>query len=753
MSTQKLLLKFAKPYPGLIFLTILLGFSGALFNGVGTALIVPVILRIVGQEVDFKGAPPIIQAIMSPFENIPENNRLMVMTGAIICTIFFKNCANYASTLASSSLSRMLTSDMREAGLKLLLEIDIAYYTKMKVGDLINRLGGEISRAASAIGNAIKLIIVVITILVLVGLLLSISWQLTVASTILLFLVTLINQYAISRSKDFGKQLSEMSKAYSITVLETLSGIRLVKSTGNEEREYQRIQKLIREREKAEFKSQVHSEAIAPVSEVTGIVALISIVFLGRTFFADQIASLSAVLLTYLLVLFRLLPFISQLNTLRSSFANTSTSVDLVTDFLRRDNKPFMSNGKQPYIKLQEGIHFQNISFAYPGQEHMVLKKVDLHLPRGTTLALVGGSGAGKSTLADLLPRFYDPISGCISLDNQDLRSFDLKSLRSAMGIVSQDTFLFNDTVENNIGYGRPGATFAEVEAAAKRANAYEFIIKLPQGFETIIGDRGVMLSGGQRQRLAIARALLQDPEILILDEATSALDTVSERLVQTALDDLSRDRTTLVIAHRLSTVQKADQIAVLDQGHVVEVGTHEELLHKGGYYSRLYQMQFTERHEDFTTSHQTFLRTAHEVRTRLNSMIGLLQMLLDDMVESPEERHELITESYNCAGKILNSIEFFEDSVKLHLRLQPTSFSEPEIGLNNSQEDFIRISHEIRTRLNPMLGFLGLLVDNMVENVAEEHELLGEAYHSVIHLIDTIEFFEDSVDVRLLSH
>ena len=221
---------------------------------------------------------------------------------------------------------------------------------------------------------------------------------------------------------------------------------------------------------------------------------------------------------------------------------------------------------------------------------------MSLYLPRGTTLALVGSSGAGKSTIADLLPRFYDPISGHITIDGVDLREYDLQSLRKAMGIVSQDTFLFNDTVGNNIAYGKPEASGEEIMTAAKRANAYEFISKLPQEFDTLIGDRGVMLSGGQRQRLAIARALLQNPEILILDEATSALDTVSERLVQSAIDDLSRDRTTLVIAHRLSTVQKADQIAVLDQGCVVEVGTHEELLQKGSYYSRLYSMQFSER-------------------------------------------------------------------------------------------------------------------------------------------------------------
>jgi subfamily B ATP-binding cassette protein MsbA len=601
MYTNKLLLKFAKPYPGLIILTIVLGFSGALFNGVGTALIVPVILKIVGQEVDLKGAPPILKAILSPFDNLPENNRLWVMAGAIIFTILLKNLATYSSILASSVLTRRLTSDIREAGVQLLLEIDIDYYAKMKVGDLINRLGGETARAASAIGSAVKLVILGITILVFVGLLISISWQLTIATTILLFFVTLINQYAISRARDFGKQLSDFSTSYSITVLETLSGIRLVKATGNEDREYQKIKKLIRDREKADFQSQVHSEAIGPTSEVAGITALILIVFLARTFFTEQITSLSAVLLTYLLVLFRLLPFISQLNSLRSSFANTDASVNVVAEFLGRDNKPFMGNGKLPYTQLEKGVNFNHISFSYPDHEKLILKDVDLYLPRGTTLALVGASGAGKSTLADLLPRFYDPISGSITIDGVDLREFDLKLLRKGMGIVSQDTFLFNDSVRNNIAYGKPNASDEEIITAAKRANAYEFISKLPQEFDTLIGDRGVMLSGGQRQRLAIARALLQDPEILILDEATSALDTVSERLVQAAIDDLSRDRTTLVIAHRLSTVQKAHQIAVLDQGRVVEVGTHEELLQKGGYYTRLYSMQFSDRNEAST--------------------------------------------------------------------------------------------------------------------------------------------------------
>jgi subfamily B ATP-binding cassette protein MsbA len=666
MFQQKnLLLRFAKRYPRKILLTIILGISGAIFNGVSTTLIVPVILNLLNQSIDLQGSPAIIKALMFPFAGVPESYRLTVMAGAIVLAIVFKNLANYASTLVGSSLTRSLTSDLREAGVRLLLDVELDFYSKMKVGDLINRLGGEVNRTANAIGTTIQIGITSITILVFAGLLLAISWQLTLASTLLFSLIVLVNQYAIVRSKSFGKLLSDASSAYSVRVLEMLSGIRLVKATRNEDREYQQLKRLIREREKADFLSQANEAAIAPVTEVFSIVALLSIVFLGRIFFAAQLQSLSAVLLTYLLVLFRLLPQLSQLNNARSQLANTSSSVEVVNDFLRRDNKRFQVNGSVRYTKLQSGIHFNNVSFAYPDHDDMVLKDIDLYLTHGTTLALVGGSGAGKSTLADLLPRFYDPTSGCITLDGKDLREFDIGTLRQSMGIVSQDTFLFNDSVRNNIAYPKPEATDEEIIEAARRANALEFIEHLSEGLNTFIGDRGVLLSGGQRQRISIARALLQNPEILILDEATSALDTVSERLVQEAIEELSRDRTTLVIAHRLSTVQKAHQIAVLDLGRVVEVGTHDELLSKNGYYTRLYTLQFAEE----AARDAALVRSSYEVRTRLNPMIGFLKLLVDDMVDSPEERDELIKESYNSANRILDSIEFIEQSVRIRMK------------------------------------------------------------------------------------
>ena len=593
MSPNKLLLKFALQHPIWVTLTIVLGFSGALFNGVSTVLIVPVILGFLGQDLNLKGVPPVLQPVFSALAG-GNNSNLLLMMGLILIAIALKNVTTYASTLASSHLSRSLVNEIRQEALKLLLEVDLDFYAKTKVGDLINRLGGEVALAANAIRSAIQILTTAITILVFVALLLAISWQLTVVSTVLLLFVSIANHYFVARAKKFGQQLSDSSREYSIRLLEILNGMRLVKATGNESQEYQRLENLVHDREQAEFNAQANTALIAPVNEMAGILTVLAIVILGRMFFATQLASLSTVLLTYLLILFRLLPFVSLLNGIRGGFAGAAPSVAVVHDFLRRDNKPFMKLGDRSYQRLQEGIRFEGLSFAYPGYEGLVLDQIDLWLPKGTTLALVGSSGAGKSTIADLLPRFYDPIRGRIMIDDRNLCDLDVRSLRQSMGIVSQDTFLFNDSVRNNIAYACEQVTDQQIVEAAKRANAYEFIVNLPQGFETAIGDRGVMLSGGQRQRLAIARALLRDPDILILDEATSALDTVSERLVQQALDELSRDRTTLVIAHRLSTIQKADQIAVLDKGRVVEVGTHESLLQRQGLYARLYAMQFS---------------------------------------------------------------------------------------------------------------------------------------------------------------
>ena len=668
MSGKEFILKFIlrKPFNFQIIGNIILGFASGLFNGVNTTLIVPILLQISGQEIELTGSPRIIQFLLSPFEGVPERYRLIVMLLAVILTILLKNLTAYLRSLLTVVFNRSLTNTIKSEMFQTLMDSDLDFFTKAKVGDLTKRLGSDTAQCTQTINAYVSLITQLIILSLFVSLLIFISWRLTLISSLLIALIGIINQLFIRRSKRFGFFLNQEQRNYSIKVIETLSGIRLIKSVGNENREYTKLKELMLSLENIALKAKMNSALISPVNEVTSMITVISILLLGRYLFADQITNVSAILLTYLLILFRMLPMVSQINSSRNAIAKGSASFNMAVDLWRRDNKPIMKPGSIPFQKVKSQIHFYEISFSYPGNDNLVLKNVDISLPRGKTLALVGGSGAGKSTFADLLPRFYDPTSGCITIDGIDLREFDITSLRKKTGIVSQTTHLFNDTVKNNIIYASPDATEDEIIEAVRQANAYDFIMDLPKQWDTQIGDRGVMLSGGQRQRLAIARALLQDPEILILDEATSALDTVSERLVQKAIDQLSRDRTVLVIAHRLSTIQNADQIAVLDQGKLVEIGTHSELLEKeSGYYRHLYYVQFGSQSEaDEHINQETLAKTSYEARGFLNKIMGSLTLLANEIVDTPEERIELTQEAFQSSISLLRTLEKFENQM-----------------------------------------------------------------------------------------
>jgi subfamily B ATP-binding cassette protein MsbA len=564
-------------------------------------------------------------------------------------------------------LSLILAKDMRIDSVILLLEVDIDYYVKSKIGDIFNRFMSEINRAVASIRNYIGLIKTIATAFMYLSILLSISWQLTIISTVLGSFLALLNQYFVKRSKKFGQIITLTAKQQTNKLLELLTGIRLIKAVGNEKYELDSIVEDIEAREKAGLEAQTNNAIIPPLNEIGGVLIIALIIISGRYLFNEQLQALTTILLTYLYVLFRALPLISQINSARGSLLGNSSAVEMVADFLIRENKPFMNNGSIPYQRLESGIHFDNVQFSYPGHEELVLKGIDLWIPKGKMIALVGASGAGKSTIADLLPRFYDPTGGKILFDGQDLRDYDIKTIRKAMGIVSQETFLFNNSLRFNIAYGLTDVSDGEILEATKRANAYEFISKLPEGLDTEIGDRGVRLSGGQKQRLAIARALLRDPDILILDEATSALDTISERLVQEAIDELCRERTTLVIAHRLSTIQKAHQIVVLDKGKVAEIGNHAELLAHGGHYARLHALQFGDKKEGDDNGMQgeqnrkAYL--SYEARSSLNSLLGSLRLVSEDLIDDSNEKQELLEESCSSALRLLHIIENYEHS------------------------------------------------------------------------------------------
>ncbi|MEM9542903.1 MAG: ABC transporter ATP-binding protein [Cyanobacteria bacterium P01_E01_bin.42] len=676
MTPKRLLLKFVFRHPFLVILTILSGFSGAIFNGISTALIVPLVLSFLGQDSELlKRGPEVLQQFLSLFDRFTGDWKYLAMLGVVLLAIVLKNLTAYITAITAGYFSIYLTNEIRLEGLEFLLRVDLDYHTKTKVGDIVNFLNREIGRTVNLIKIALQILTNSLTILVFLWILLALSWQLTLISTFLLVCLSLSNHNLIKRAKTYGRLVSQKSNAYSGKLLEILTGIRLIKTSSTEELEYQRIAKIIREREQAEFKAQANYAILNPINEVGGIIIVIAIVALGRYLFLDRIQSLSTILLVYLVTLFRLLPIIGKLNANRSRFANVMPSAAIAASFLKQDDKPMMKNGSQQLPSFDRGIRFENVAFAYPGHEDLVLEDIDLWIPKGTTVALVGSSGAGKSTLVDLVPRYYDPDRGRITIDDIDLKDFQFRSLRKVMGVVAQDTFLFNNTIAYNISYGKDGVGEAEIIEAAKRACAYDFIMDLPQGFQTEIGDRGTLLSGGQRQRLAIARALLRDPQILILDEATSALDTISERLVQKAIDELCRDRTTLVIAHRLSTVRQADKIAVMDKGRIVEFGNHEELLQRDGQYAKLYRMQFGKQaskvalptnasliRASLRASRELRDRLSYEVRTRLNAMLGLLQLVTEDLVDTPEEREELIEESYEVALRLLKTLAFYEE-------------------------------------------------------------------------------------------
>jgi len=421
----------------------------------------------------------------------------------------------------------------------------------------------------------------------------AISWELTLIALVIAPLLIALLQPLLRKLRKGHRRLGNQYGEIASVVQESVSGIRLVKAFQAEPYEERRFVEASDRYARGMARVTRIAALAQPITETVGTAIAVAILWIGAREVLVDGALTGAALITFLILVMRMLQPLKQLSQVPTTAQQSLAAAERLFETLDTPTETARDRGTRQVAEFRSAVTFEGVSFAYEPGAAPVLADVSFTARRGEVVALVGPSGAGKSTLVDLIPRFYEPTGGRILIDGVDARDITLASLRSLTGIVSQDTVLFNDTVRSNIAYGRPGAYGdAQVEAAARAANAHAFITDLPDGYDTVLGERGTRLSGGQRQRLAIARALLIDPPILILDEATSALDTESERLVQEAIERLLAGRTVFVIAHRLSTIEYADQILVLDRGRVAERGTHAELLARRGTYARLHALQ-----------------------------------------------------------------------------------------------------------------------------------------------------------------
>ena len=517
---------------------------------------------------------------------------VLILLGAfVVVTTILRVAAMYLSSFFMIPLRTGVVRDIRNQINDKVVSLPLAFFSEERKGDILARVSGDVNEIEASIMNSLDMLFKnpIQIIIFLTGMLL-LSWQLTLFALLMLpigaYITGLIGKKLKQRSAEgqqqWGLLMSQME--------ETLSGLRIIKAFNAEKKISDRFHKGNNTFRRITGRIFRRQQLAHPISELLGTIIIAIVLCYGGSLILAENSSIDAAGFMYYIILFYMI--INPAKDLAKSVYSIQkglASMERVDKILKAENTIIEPENPKE-ITFKQGIKYENIRFKY--RENWVIKNVDLEIPKGKTVALVGQSGSGKSTMADLLPRFYDLQQGRITIDGTDIRDAKVHDVRQLMGIVNQEAILFNDTFFNNIAFGVEKATMEEVVEAAKIANAYEFILASENGFETNIGDRGCKLSGGQRQRISIARAVLKNPPILILDEATSALDTESERLVQDALENLMKNRTTLVIAHRLSTIKNADMICVMHEGVIVERGTHDELLALNGYYSKLCEMQ-----------------------------------------------------------------------------------------------------------------------------------------------------------------
>jgi len=588
----RLLKSLLREEPVLFFLTVGCSLLGAVFEGVGVGLLVPFLdgLANPNDAPVQTGIGWIDMTILGV--GAPPLERLYRVSATILAAILIRMGLAYAGARTGIALREQLVHRLRVRVTAQLQSVALSYFSKHRAGEFVSVLTSQMGRVRHLIESASQVISTTFILLVYVAAIVVLSWQMALVALGFCLVLFVMLGGALRAMRREGEAVTLSDSAVVSVITEMLSAMRTITIFGAREFELRRFRSVSSENAATTAKVSARGALVGPISQGVASTGLIAMLLIAVQFFVLPGHMSVAVLLTFFFALFRLLPLVQMLNGHRAQWAVSRDALDVVAGLLDERDKPYVRDGNVSLGRLREGIVLDRVSYEYePGQP--VLEDVSLTIRHGQTTALVGSSGAGKSTLADLVARLQDPTAGAILYDGVDLRELTLDSLRERLVVVSQATFLFHDTVRANIAYGLDDAPIERIRWAAEKANALEFIDAMPEGFDTVLGDRGERLSGGQRQRISIARALLRDPEILILDEATSALDSVSERLVQESLEFLMRGRTVLVIAHRLSTIESADHVVVLERGRVVEEGAYDELLERRGHLWSYHRLQF----------------------------------------------------------------------------------------------------------------------------------------------------------------